>query len=310
MEFKVTYVTIFFDLFDRDRSQGIQREQSIEKYQRNWDLVLKAEIPIIIFAEEKYRESILSCRGTTPTVFIGTRFDEIPYVVYSDLIRLSRRQNPIRNSNTNKDTVNYTILMVSKIDFLSRAAQLNPFRSTHLAYIDLGIGHVARPPNWKELTDAIGQTDRVRLCCMRNTSANEIKNRFNFYSYLRGRICGGFITCPISLIGNFNRIYVEEIISSLALEIAPNDEQVLTTLVVKCPDLFNLYYGDYCDCVANYVRITGTAGILIFNLSKTTVKTDGLRLIEVIDRTRIERPDFLSSSLEVDSHRTRILNLK
>ena len=298
----VTYITFFFDLYRRDPSRS--ELSTVNKYHDNWLNVLSLEQPLVIFCEPDYVDDFLRLRDDRPTAIVKMSFEELPYYRYYHLFECGRKRNPVRNANPIKDTIDYTILILSKQWFISKVLDANPFSSTHFALVDIGITHVATLDDcdvwnvWNEITDKIQTLDRVRVCCMRYVSRLGIRSRKHHYSLIRGHVCAGLIAGPAQTLLNWSEAYVKEFLTVLKLEIAPSDEQILGVLVTDRPELFDVYYGDYSDILINFVEINGDAEILLFNLKKSAEQDQRQKLIQTILETQKRRPDFLNFEQE------------
>lgn len=301
----VTYITFFFDLYRRDQAKT--RLGSLEKYQKNWSHILSLDDPLVIFCESDYLEEFRKLRKTKPTIYYPLKYEELTYYRYYYLLEAHRKKNPIKNAHPTKDTIDYTVLILSKQWFISEVLRKNPFSSTHFVLVDIGITHIAKPSPWPEITQKIQSLDRVRVCCMRYASKDEIRNRTLYYSAFRGCICAGIIAGPHSKLAEFCQSYVSEFFKVLSLSMAPSDEQLLGLLVTEQPNLFDVYYGDYCDILVNFVELRSNPAMIIFALRKAVDREHGLKIISVIGETSEKRPGFFN---EVQQREYQLLKLR
>lgn len=305
--YPLTFITFFFDLIRRDPS----RPGRLEKYEKSWLPILRLPYPLVIFCEEDYVQTFADLRGTDfPTTFYPTKFEDLPVFSHNEMIRHCRVVNPIRNGNSKKDTVDYTILILSKSYFIQQTLSKNPYFSSYFALIDIGIHHVATPTNWLPIVDKIVKSEKIRICCMRNTSRKEIENRVEFYSQIRGIVCGGFLTGPKERFDQFVFHHNQEFLTSLLSSVCPSDEQLYSTLIINYPHLFELYYGDYCDILSNFVELTFNPNIVLYNLTRTEAKSsEATHLCQAIEETLKRQPTFFSKEQRdtYQAERTRLL---
>lgn len=109
-----------------------------------------------------------------------------------------------------KNTKEYIILQNTKIEFLKDAIEINPWNSTHFAWIDFSIFHIFEN-NEKYATELIKKISKTQF----NDKILIIpgcwnRNQLNYESLISNivwRFCGGFFIGDIESIMNFHKLY-------------------------------------------------------------------------------------------------------
>lgn len=228
----VTYISSFF-------SQNKDEE------------ILEIPCPMIIFTDQPSLLFLKEKRGKYPTTFLLMKLEELPYSKYADIFRYCRINNPIFNSDPKRDTIESTIFRLSLQYFILRSVELNPYTSTHFAWVDIRMR--SNEIEWNKINQEIVKRDRISLCCKRITSHRELEDRVLFYAWFRERIYTGLITGPAGKLKEVSELFVTEFLRCLRDGIAPTEEQIFTWIVTKNPQLFNLYYGEYAEILTKYI---------------------------------------------------------
>jgi hypothetical protein len=136
--------------------------------------------PLIIFINDDemadyITEYIINKRSKylQNTLIIKEKFENTYYYKYLNQIKTLKSSYQILNGYPTHETPYYIILTNNKIYFADKAAQLNPFKSDHIVFIDYGVNHVAK--NTEEINNWIYHIpDRIRQMCI---------NPFIFYTF-------------------------------------------------------------------------------------------------------------------------------
>jgi hypothetical protein len=165
------------------------------------------------------------------------------------------------NHDALKDTPLHQLTGWSKFDLLEETTLANPFATEHFAWIDCGLGHVARAP-----LRFPAPSRRIAVLQMRATGLAEITDRQAFLRVERGRIAGGFLRGDHAHLAALIDTFRAELASSLALCFRPNEQMLLACLSARHPDLFDFYYGDYPSILLNWDRVRGDVETVFHNL--------------------------------------------
>src|SRR5206468_452899 len=136
-----------------------------------------------------------------------------------------------------------------------------PFSSTHFGWIDFGLAYMAETSY--AIRDRIFDTnggDKIKMLMLMPYSTDLLKDRKEYFKYIRGNIAATLFTCFASNLLIFCQAFDKLTEELLAEELAPSEESIFPLIAEQYPDLFDFYYGDYQAILANYRyhRITFT----------------------------------------------------
>ena len=193
----VTFVTAFIDL-NEDRSN----DKSVDTCFNHFQTLLKSGIPIIAFLSKKFENRVQQA-ANLHTVYID--FEDLDMYKRLNEIQCDLPQN----RTTYHDTKNFLILMNSKIEFVKRALDIDPFKTEHFAWIDFSICHVFH--NINNSLNYLKMLANCRLkpcllfpgCWPKGTGIQSAYNAVNW------RFCGGFFIGDKQAMLNFYNTYME-----------------------------------------------------------------------------------------------------
>jgi hypothetical protein len=260
-------VSALFDLAGRERNS---RRRTVEEYLKFGATVLDLDENIVFYADPEPAaviEAERSARGLSDRTVVCTMpFEELR--TYDRLARAEEaaRGRPIQNANPHKDTPRYRLLTWAKFELLARTIEAPPFRMKRVAWLDFGIGHVAQAGYWPEERPFRRMPRRIRLLRLRPFDEGVIRDRHEYFSFLRGLVGGGLISGGRREVGWLCRRFFREVDRALADGSAPLEEQVLPIIAAKRPRAFEFYAGDYPHILDNYFRPHGSADNLLFQM--------------------------------------------
>lgn len=132
---KVTFVTAYIDLLE-DRSTEKSPQVRFDQFRR----LAQSGIAICLFVSSTYIEEVKEICKIYPNIYLMPTIELTDTWTYQTTI-LSNVALPDQR-NHNKDTHNFMVLMNAKPEFIYKTIKVNPFKSTHFAWIDFSIGHV------------------------------------------------------------------------------------------------------------------------------------------------------------------------
>jgi hypothetical protein len=202
----LTFVTAFMELNEPFQREGY-KDQLLSNFKRIADTGIQIHVFLSPGLVEAFQQVVAS-RNTlriTPLSFDSLK---ICQWLEGQHLQLPAVRSP------NKDTRNYMILMNAKAECIYRSIALNPFQSSHYAWIDFGIGHVFRdwPACLKQL-EYISNADFQDTClafpgCWE--SGRDIENTFLRINW---RFCGGFFIGGSESLINLYQLYCQHFIS-------------------------------------------------------------------------------------------------
>ena len=234
---RAVLVSALFDLAGRENNR---RRRTIEEYLELGKVVLDLDENMVFYADSEPAAVIEAERRA--------------------------RGRPIRNANPDKDTPLYRRLSWSKFEALARTIDASPFPMERAAWLDFGIGHVARADYWPVERPFRRLSRRIRLLRLRPFTGASLGEPDEYFSFLRGLVGGGLIGGgPAEVSWLCDRVF-EEVDRALADGWAPLEEQVIPLIAARDPDAFEFYAGDYSHILDDYFRPHGSAENLLFQL--------------------------------------------
>lgn len=280
-----TLVTALVDIASREAND---RPRAVGEYLRLGDLVLGADAPLVCYCDPELAP-LVSARRTlrrpaASTLVVPLRLEET--AAFRDLARIeaARSRHPIENANPAKDTPLYTALLYAKFAMLDEVAARNPFATTHCAWIDFGIAHVAAHGHVDEDRVFDLRRERISILMLRPWAAGSNRDLRELGRFIRGYVAAGFLAGPNEKIRTLCSRALETIDCALDRLVAPNDEQLLAHLVDESPDLFEPYPGDYREILENSRYLRGGAGNLRMQLAECLRLRDWRWAMEILRR--------------------------
>lgn len=264
---RLTLVTCLFDVATRERNP---HRRTAAHYLRASERVLGHDVDLVAFADPEMCEPIAARRREAGlearTLVVSLRMEDLRAHGLLAQITSARDAHPLLNGGPGKDTPLYAVLQWSKFELVRRAAELDPFDATHLAWIDIGLPGAHPVP-----ADAIftNPSDRVRLLQMRRIAPEDLADRAAYYAYIRGYVAAGYITAKRDAFLRLCELFEAEAHGALDAGWAPSEEQLLPVLWHEEPELFEFHHGNYGHVLRNYRWIRGSAANLTYQLRES-----------------------------------------
>ena len=179
------------------------------------------------------------------------------------------------SSNPLRDTIDYAMIVWSKLDIVDRIA--GQFIDTsHVGWIDFGLPHVVElmDVDWGEIITESIRTDRIRLCERYATSPTEVVDPWYFYSNNSARIAGGLMTGSKKTWSDFTAHFEGEIERMVSTGTYALEEQVLAALTAQRPDMFERWFADYFGMLKNVRHVRRDVETVLTNLQHC--RADGI----------------------------------
>jgi hypothetical protein len=141
---KTTYVTGFINL---PRLEENQSRRQLDTYLRVCQDLLKLDIHLVYFGDPEIGARVAEERAVLgladATAVIPMTYEELPYYAHQEEItRVVNADGIFGGSEPNRYTPAYVVTILSKVPLLLRAAEKNPFGSSHFCWIDFGYFHL------------------------------------------------------------------------------------------------------------------------------------------------------------------------
>ena len=193
----ITYVTAFLDLND-----DCVKDRSVETCFQQFEPLRNLGINVVVFLSKKFKTE-----ANTNTKHIHYEFIDVDELeTYKETYAIDNLRMPYTPA-PNKDTKNFMILMNAKIEFVKKAIDLNPFQTTHFAWIDFSITYVFRSMDatLKRLKeDSIKDWQSCLVfpgCWEKGIGYSNICNTIHW------RFCGGFFMGDAESLTTFSQMY-------------------------------------------------------------------------------------------------------
>lgn len=208
-DFKVTFVTAFFDL-----NELRPNEKPIRTYINHFISLAYSGIPICLYTSPDIARIIIDVDSNifamdTIKLYIVNRDTFISQLIESS----SNLQLPMIR-NLNKDTYKYMILIHSKVEYLYSATVNNPFNTTHFAWIDFGIFHIIKGnirDAHKTLYNIATTSYKIGSLIIPGCWGRKDTIYPNEFNNINWRFCGGFLLGCYDEIVRFHKTYLTQL---------------------------------------------------------------------------------------------------
>lgn len=200
----ITFVSAFLDLCE-DRSN----DKSVQRCMQLFRRLAQSKIRICVFASKGYIDMLNDIASEYPNIYV------MPSIELSDTWTYKATQNNLDIALPNQrtsyhDTYNFLTLMNAKVEFVQKAIELDPFHTSHFAWIDFSICHVIHSDKTLErlYTYSVSSLRDTMLlfpgCWTREYAAHNIQS---VCERVHWRFCGGFFVGDKESIQKFNECY-------------------------------------------------------------------------------------------------------
>lgn len=246
---------MYFDLTKVKDRNGQVRDPSF--YMEHGKATLSLAYPMVIFCDETTLPLIKAIRlAAVPdeslSTYVVKNITEYDFYKENIDIILENRKGLAHYVNS-RNTASYCILTTFKTNALYIAKQLNPYQSDFYAWVDFGGSHILR--KFTEYVPKLLENPRPRvtLCYIHFRGAQELQS---MKAFLReGGPCGLAATCFTVEATYMNRWFnaIQSIFHEKLLNgVCHSDEQIMTYVYHRYPELCTIYYGDYYSVAENY----------------------------------------------------------
>jgi hypothetical protein len=248
-----TVVTAYFNI--AAFPDGTSDLRPLSFYMEKAKPTLCVPSPMVIFCDESCLEDIKAIRGDRPTVYMVKPFFEYDFYKTHYPIIKANRENKEWLFNGTRQTCSYSLLMMFKIVAIQQVYEMDPFGSSHYAWVDFGGSHVMR--SVAESLPAIleNPSPKISFCYIHYRGANELTMTSRFAEGGLCGVAGGCITVEKSYVPQLYTGCMSIFYEMLTLKLYYADEQVLTYFHHRYPDLCRIYYGDYYSIITNYFGV-------------------------------------------------------
>jgi hypothetical protein len=265
-----TIITMFYNIRKIENS-NYNKNQNFY-YNLSSKFILLLPYPLVIFIEPNNTELedfILTIRKDKLDLTYIYKFnlEDTYYFQYINQINENKNHFTIHNINLEKDTTLYLILNHNKFFFIEKAIELNFFNSSHFAYIDFGINHVAK--NLDEIHNwFLYIPNKIKQLCI-NPFIENI-NPKEYFQYIYHNNAGGLFTGSKENLLKYSELFKNKWLEIINDKWFQFDEVIMSMVIRDNYDMFDLYYGDYECIICNYLKPNApyNLNLIISNLKK------------------------------------------
>lgn len=250
-------VSMFFDIKKMDDNKKTTRD--VEFYKENCQSTLGINIPLVILCDKishSWIKHIRESLSDSPTYYIIKDLIEYDHYKYNySIIEKNRENSSYYNNSLTRTNTTYFLLTMLKFIGIKMAHDIYK-NASHCFWIDFGCQHIV--PEAKNNINYIFLDPNPKVSaiyiCYRYRS--ELKNMEIFLK--DGGPCGiagGIFSIERYYIDMFYTRCISIFYEMISKGVGHSDEQVLTYLYDRFPDMFSLYYGDYYSLISNYKYI-------------------------------------------------------
>lgn len=204
-ESTVTFVTAFIDLDQRDVffDNNPHRLKTVEARIEYFKKLAKTGLPIALFVCPNYKDIAQSLIEEFRNIKLIDIIDLKNTWTYNAMCHSS--QNLPLQRNIKKDTFEFMVLMNAKTEFTNYVTYVNPFNTTHFAWIDFSICHILKytEATLKYLTDYACNSLPKTLLVIPGCWTKQSSDR-NFVDRIIWRFCGGLYLGDIESVRDFH----------------------------------------------------------------------------------------------------------
>jgi len=213
----VTFVTAYMNIYPNNRLGSRDMMWRFDQFTK----IAQTGIQLCVYVDESSTELLDQFIAVYPNVRRMKVFNNIQdtwvyrqWRPYRNMHIGNPSQGLPRHRNVQKDTLEYMILMHTKMECILDAIQANPWKSTHFAWIDFNVAHVFKDTpacqsqlraissnRWKKQFLAIPGCWPAMETPFTPSAMSSIVNQIHW------RFCGGFFLGDLTSMNQFCRLY-------------------------------------------------------------------------------------------------------
>jgi hypothetical protein len=167
-----------------------QAKHRVADYLRRFEVLADSGLPIALFLDPALRAIGEQWCIRFPKVQVLAHIELADTAVYRATEGRELRLPEHRGAN---DSCEYMMIGNSKLEWLQRAARIDPFATTHFAWIDFGVAHILSDPaaSFAALGAVQPRYPLIAPGCYRRDPYSEAQ----LWSQVCWHYCGGFLLC-------------------------------------------------------------------------------------------------------------------
>ena len=219
-------------------------DKTFDTYIQNGSLLLKANVPKIIFVDKETYNTIRHLENNNTKIISVTKDDCYLYDAANKISNFT-----LTTDNISKDTLKYILTMCSKTEWIYKAIELNVFNTPNYTWVDFGIRHVFKCDNENFIKKLESLNDKVynsvRIASIWDLNA---KYNINIYTDIAWYFAGGVFGGDKNTLLLFSKKMKEMCLRIIRTRSTLMWEVNVWYLIYKeHPELFDCYYCDHND---------------------------------------------------------------
>jgi hypothetical protein len=254
----ITFVTGCYDIATLEKSTT---RRTFEQYKTYGKEILRRPVQLIVMGDEKTISFAFDERRKhnllEKTFFFHIPFETLPTYEYRERLEGMIPETGVNGyMNDKRFTPFYLICIWSKIYFLKKAFELNPFESTTFCWLDFGYYHLREEFSYVNHPDhyftEIQECPKIRMVAMNGYSKLYVQNALDYYKRDNYLITGQIFSVPGLLIDEFYSIFMKELEYSISIRLPTPEENLFGRIIYLYPNLFALSAGYYATSFSNF----------------------------------------------------------
>lgn len=251
---KYTIVTGYFNI---NRVNWNEFQRSKESYMNNAQRMMSLNNNMILFVEPDMVEFVKAHRDMKKTVIVETKLEELKYYKYLNNIKTIMQSEEFKHGLIDPtcpevSRPEYDIIMWSKVSLVTKAIEMNCFKSSHYMWMDFGIHVHMLPDQYLNKPLTIPLKKKIKFLCRSRPQITDLDIK-KFYKSHTNRLAGTMFTASDTYMNILESLVEEEVLNALNNNVVDNDQSIFNTIYLKNKHLFELYNGDWSDLLKKYV---------------------------------------------------------
>jgi hypothetical protein len=250
-----TVVTSYFNMSRIPDSPNSMKTRNGKEFLKDAAMTMGLEQNLVVYCDYESVKILKAMRPAhleSKTKYITIEFSRLDsYTKYYQ--KIADVRNKTKYNVDIENTASYYLLCMTKYDLLLKTMINNPFNSTHFAWCDITIetkcwkNGIIFPKIWKEFRD------KLSVCYIdyqpRSLAINNVKE---YYRWGRCSMANGFFTGNKINMVSFCNEMIKAFEDMLSQDVGHTDEQLISIVYFRRPEIFEFYYGDYTEIIMNY----------------------------------------------------------
>jgi hypothetical protein len=246
-------------------------EASVQRWLVSGERLLRLPLPLIVFVSRDVAEAVRATRHAAGlealTRIVPMALEDVRMARWSETIDRNREAYwPTRDRRASRDV---HVVNTSKFEFVRLAAHMNPFQTSHFAFLDFNM--LAKRPHGSDAytNDAVyGKLEAIfraprpgwAVLVLQHWHPAAYDDLREFFARYRFQVCGLFWTVEGRVAERLLTAATEHAEAFIRAGYGHGEEHALARTVDAMPDDFSLSAGDYQDAVENYYAPTANDG--------------------------------------------------